>query len=297
VTYSRSNSSPRATGSEPEKLPVLQGIEIEREKVLTLGLGVPTFLLNDAAPEQEGELLIVNNKSHDFAGTLRIESPDGFNIAPSETQLKIPSGQRATVKLKAAVAQKGEAAKHAVSIALVEANGSVASECETELEYLGDLRRTVLKAAEDTHAQQLAPDKNNATATALNVDGGDRKLGDHHHSVAYLKFRVDVEGKPVSAMLRLYNAGNPTGNSGQIRLIESPWKETDVTYESLPKLGKILAKIGPVTENQVLEIPLEFTPASNQEVGLAIEPTGCDGVNYITREGGKPAELVVEYIK
>jgi outer membrane protein assembly factor BamB len=288
---------PRTTGSEPDKLPILQGIEVEREKVLTLGLGVPTFLLNDAEPEQEGQLLIVNNKSKDFAGTLRIECPEGFTIAPDEAQLKIASGQRATVKLKAAVAQKGKPAKHAVSIALVEANGTVASECETELEYLGDLRRTVLKAVEDTHAQQLAPDKNNATATALNVDGGDRKLGDHHHSVAYLKFRVAVEGKPVSAMLRLYNAGNPTGNSGQIRLVESPWKEADVTYKSLPKLGKILAKIGPVTENQVIELPLEFTPTGNQEVSLAIEPTGCDGVNYITREGGKPAELVVEYIK
>ena len=288
---------PRTTGSEPERLPILQGIEVEREKVLTLGLGVPAFLLNDNEPEQEGELLIVNNKNDGFAGTLRIKSPDGFTVVPNETQLEIPSGQRATVKLKATVTHKGKAAKHAVSIALVNADGTIVSECETELEYLGDLRRTVLKAVEDTHAQQTVANKNNATAVALNVDGGDRKLGDHHHSVAYLKFRVAVGGKPVSALLRLYNAGNPTGNSGQIRLVETPWKEQDVTYKSLPKLGKVLAKIGPVTENQVLEIPLDFIPADNQEVSLAIEPTGCDGVNYISREGGKPAELVVEYIK
>ena len=288
---------PRSAGSEPHQLPILQGIEIEREKVLTLGLGVPTFLLNDAEPEQEGELLIVNNKSKDFAGTLRVDSPDGFAVTPDETQLKIPSGQRSSVKLKAVVTRKGKPAKHTLAIALLEADGTVASRCETELEYLGDLRRTVLTAIEDTHAQHSEPDKNQAAASALNVDGGDRKLGDHHHSVAYLKFRIAVDGKPVSALLRLHNAGNPTGDSGQIRLVETSWSEKGVTYNSPPKLGKIFAKIGPIAENQVVEIPLDFTPANNQDVSLAIEPTGCDGVNYISREGGKPAELVVEYIK
>ena len=95
---------PRTTGSEPDRLPILQGIEVEREKVLTLGLGAPTFLLNDAEPEREGELLIVNNKSEDFAGTLLIESPEGFTVAPNKARLKIPSGERAAVNLKAAVA-------------------------------------------------------------------------------------------------------------------------------------------------------------------------------------------------
>mgnify|MGYP002065193095 CR=1 FL=1 len=32
------------------------------------------------------------------------------------------------------------------------------------------------------------------------------------------------------------------------------------------------------------------------EKGL-LDPTGNDGVNYISREGGRPAELVVEYVK
>ncbi|MBM4090507.1 MAG: methyltransferase domain-containing protein [Planctomycetes bacterium] len=35
----------------PEQLPVLQGIEIERETVLTLGTAIPDFLLNNAEPE------------------------------------------------------------------------------------------------------------------------------------------------------------------------------------------------------------------------------------------------------
>lgn len=288
---------PRTAGSDPSQLPIVQGIEVEREKVLTLGLGVPTFLLNDAAPEQEGELLIVNNKDTDFSGMVRLVSPNGFAVTPAETQLRIPAGDRTIVQLAATVVKKGSPTKQKVAISLLGENGKVVGQCETGLEYLGDLRRAVLPAIEDTHAQQLNPDANQGTATALNVDGGDRKLGDHHHSVAYLKFRVEVGGKPVSALLRLYNAGNPTGDSGQVRLAETPWSEESVTYKSQPKLGKVLAKIGAVTEDEVVEIPLEFVPGDNQEVSFAIEPTGCDGVNYISREGGKPAELVVEYIK
>ena len=288
---------PRTAGQEPEALPILQGIEVEREKVLTLGLAAPSFLLSDAAPRQAGEALVVNNKDTDFAGTLRVEGPDGFSVTPAETRLSIPSGQRATVKLTAAVVRKGSASKQALAVSVLNTDGSVACRRDIELDYLGNLQRTTLTAVEDTHAQQSTPGENLGTAVALNIDGGDRKLGDQHHAVAYLKFRVAVGGKPVSALLRLYNAGNPTGDSGQIRLVEAPWNEKTVTYKARPKLGNVLAKIGPVVENQVVEIPLAIDLKDNQELSLAIEPTGCDGVNYISREGGKPAELVVEYIK
>ena len=104
--------------------------------------------------------------------------------------------------------------------------------------------------------QHSSLDENLGTAVALNIDGGDRQLGDHHHAIGYVKFRIAVGGKPALALLRLHNAGNPTGNSGQIRLVESSWGEKSVTYKSRPKLGKVLAKIGPVTENQSVKPPL-----------------------------------------
>jgi hypothetical protein len=201
------------------------------------------------------------------------------------------------VPLKAVVARKGSAAKYPVGIELTLPDGTTECRRAAELEYLGDLRRTVLKAVEDTHAYHRSSTTNFATSQSLNVDGGDRQMGDHHHSIAYLKFRIDVEGKPVSALLRLYNAGNPTGNSGQIRLVGEPWTEKQVTYDTRPKLGDVAAQIGAVTENQVVEIPLEIPLKAGQELNLAIDPTSNDGVNYISREGGRPAELVVEYIK
>jgi hypothetical protein len=155
----------------------------------------------------------------------------------------------------------------------------------------------VLKVIEDASVIQASPTTNYGTRSGLNVDGGDRQMGDHHHGIAYLKFRIQLDGTPVSARLRLYNGDNPTGDSGQIRRVTDPWTERGVTYHARPKLGDVAAKIGPVAENQVVELPLDPSLAGVDELSLAIDPTSCDGVNYISREGGKPPELIVEYVE
>ena len=268
-----------------------------REKVLTLGFAVPSFLLNNAQPEQAGEVVIVNNKEGDFAGTLRVEAPPGFAVTPAETQIRIPSGQRTTLALKAVLGDKAAAGKHRVTFKLLRADGTVETDQRAELEHLGDLRRVVLQAVEDTHASQSSPGTNYGESKGLNVDGGDAKMGDHHHSIAYLKFRIAVDGKPRSATLRLYNRDNPSNDSGQVRLVTEPWSESGVTYQARPKLGDIVGKIGPVAENQVIEIPLQLALEASQELSLALDPTSCDGLGYLSREAGKPPELVVEYVK
>ena len=107
--------------------------------------------------------------------------------------------------------------------------------------------------------------------------------------------RAALPGKPVSTLLRLVNAGNPTGDSGKICLVADPWSETKITYKTRPTPGQELARLARVAENQVVEVPLEAELAGQAELSLAIEPTGCDGVNYISREGGTPAELIIEY--
>jgi outer membrane protein assembly factor BamB len=288
---------PPAAKPEPEQLPILQGIEIVREQVLTLGFAVPSFLLNNAQSEQAGEVVIVNNKEGDFAGTLRVDAPHGFAVTPAETKIRVPAGQRTAVTLKAGLGDKTLAGKYHIGVKLLRADGTLESEKQAALEHLGDLRRVVLKAVEDTHVTQSAPATNYGASTGLNVDGGDLKMGDHHHSIAYLKFRIQVEGKPRSATLRLYNGNNPSVDSGHVRLVVEPWSETSVTYQARPKPGDIVGKIGPVAENQVVEVPLKLSLEGRQELSLALDPTSCDGLGYVSREGGKPPELVVEYVK
>jgi hypothetical protein len=99
---------------------------------------------------------------------------------------------------------------------------------------------------------------------------------------------------PLSVKLRIWNAGNPTANGGNICQVTAPWSEDDITYEGRPKPGPVLGNLGPVTEHQALEIPLKVSLEGLKELSLAIVPVNADGVDYISREGGKPAELVVD---
>ena len=279
----------------PQQLPILQTIEIIRERVLTLGFTAPSFLLSSDTPEQAGEVHIANHKDDDFVGTLHIDAAEGFALTPSKTAVKVACGDTTTVALKAAVVKAVPKGMYAAKLRLVREDGKLECERSAQIEYLADHVRVTLNPVEDVHCQQNCGTRNMGSDPAFNIDGGDRKLGDHHHAVAYMKFRLDVPGKPTSLMLRLFNAGNPSGNSGHICLVTDPWSEKTATYPNRPKVGRELAKIGTVSEHQVVELPIKLDLAGKAELSLAIEPTGCDGINYYSREGSKPPELVVEY--
>jgi hypothetical protein len=290
----------KAKDPAPEQVPVLQGVEVIREKVLTIGARLPAFVLEDAKPEQTGKVKLANFKERAFDGVLRLEAPEGFAVRPAEKPLTLRSGQRATIPVTARVARKGKRNKYPVTVRLVRKDGGVEWTGKTEIDYLGTLGRLTAKAAEDAWVRHGDPDTNRGGETQIAVDGGNPKFGDPGHALAYLRFKFDLPGKPVSARLRLHNAGNPTGDSGRVRLAAEPWTEKAVTYNNRPKPGTELVKIGRVQADQVVELPLDpaklgLQPKAKAQLSLVIEPTGCDGVNYISREGGKPAELVIEY--
>jgi len=287
--------APKLPKAPADKGPILQTIEVIRERVLALGFTAPSFLLSHAAPEQAGQVRLVNHKDEDFVGTLRVDAASGFTVAPQDTPVRIASGGHLDIALKAAVVNKQPRGKYAVSLRLLRQDGSAECERQTQIEHLADRGRVVVKAAEDAHVGHGSPTANSGSAKILNVDGGHGKMGDHSHHVGYLKFRLDVPGKPVSAVFRIYNAGNPTSAGGDIRLVTEPWQEKKITYKTRPKPGQKLARIGPVTEHQTIELPLKVSLAGMKELSVCIDPYNCDGVNYLSRESGKPAELVVEY--
>jgi len=184
---------------------------------------------------------------------------------------------------------------YAIGIKLLRKDGAVEWQGQAEVEHLGPRGRVVLKAIEDAYVDKGSPTTNRGTAKSLLVDGGEAQMGDESHQITYLKFRIDIPGKPVSAVLRLHNAGNPTSDSGNAYLVTQAWSEKQITYEKRPKLGKQLAKIGPVKENQTVKLPLKVSLKGLAELSLAVDPVNLDGTDYFSREGGRPAELVVEY--
>lgn len=288
---------PRTPKPTPQQMPILQGIEVVREAVLCVGVTLPSFVLSDATTDQEGEVRLANFKDDEFVGTLRLEPRDGVIITPAEIPVKLAAGEKKSFTLKATLAKAMPRGKYPIAAKLLRQDGTTEWEGQADLEHLGPRVRIVFKAIEDAHVDKGAPTNNYGTGKTLLVDGGDTALGDHSHQVAYLKFRIAIPGKPVSAALRLYNAGNPTGDAGSICPVSEPWSEKEITYETRPKLGKALAKIGPVAENQVVTVPLKLMLDGLHELSLGIETTSLDGVDFFSREGGKPAELVVEYEK
>ena len=289
---------PKTHQLAPEQAPILQTVEVLRERMLGVAVTVPPVLLNNAKPEQTATLQLSNQTDSDFAGTLRIAAPKGFTVTPAEAPINLPVGQKADVECKFAVAGKPQSSQYTARVQLLRRDGAVEAARDVTVDYLGRGERMVFKAIEDAHVIRLAPNANYGKVPVLLVDGGDKKMGDDHHQIAYLKFSLDVPGKPVSARLRLINAGNESVNGGNICLVTEPWREDDITYANRPAPGTVLANIGRVNSNQIVEVPLKHLSFDGMKtLSLAIDPVSTDGVNYFARESGKGPELIVEFEK
>jgi hypothetical protein len=279
----------------PEQMPILQGIEVVRERVVRLGCSVPRFEVNTAHPRQTARLQLTNLRDAAFRGRLEIAAAEGFALSPRQAAVELPSGGRQAIELELVASPSARPGTWPITVRLARADGSLELEQAGTVEHLGRHARQVIPASEDTYAMQRYPDLNKGTATVLMVDGGDQVMGDVDHSVAYLKFPLPATDRVISARLRLTNAGNPSFDAGRVCLVNQPWRETELTYVNRPAPGQELARIGRVEAYQVVEIPLRVDLAGKRELSLAIDPTSLDGVDFVSREGGKPPELIVEY--
>ncbi|MCR4412812.1 MAG: DNRLRE domain-containing protein, partial [Thermoguttaceae bacterium] len=271
------------------------GVEVERQSVLELGCVVPDFVLSTLQPKQSGQLRLSNQRDSLFEGTLEIAAPAGMTLLPARSGVRLPPNGQTTIALEAGLAANAVAGAHTFRVRLIDKEGKVELARTGKIEHLGKRGRVTLRPIEDSYVSQRYPSQNKAASTDLVVDGGDRKMGDVDHSLAYLKFRLDVPGKPVAARLRLYNAGNPSGNAGRVCLAQGAWQESAVTYANRPQPGKELARLGAVGEREVVERPIAVEHLIGRELSLVIDPTSCDGVDYLSRESDKPPELIVEY--
>lgn len=291
--------SAKGRSPAPDSAPLLQAIEALRERVLAVGVTVPEVLLNRSRPTAEVEVRAANLKDVPFGGTLELLAPEGFRVEPSKIPVRLEaSGGKAVVKASVSCLQpEMPEVKRELLARLVGAGGAVEMEARSVVEFLGRRERTILRACEDTCATAGTPNSaKGGTAPALVVDGGNLTTGDDSYSIAFLKFLIDLPGTPVSATLVLYNAGNESTDGGQIRVVEGHWSEQGLTYEKRPTLGPVVGKIGKIASRQVVRIPLDLKFTGAKQLSLAIEPVNNDGVDYVSREGKKPAELHVEYL-
>jgi len=279
-----------------EQLPILQAVEIIRQRMLTPGCSTPRFLLSSLMPKQSDEIKLANLGQQPIRGTLQLVAPEGFDVSPKRTEIKLAAGERTAIAVEASVTKEVPAGDYELGVRFDSADGSIEVERKGRIEHLGRRGRVVLRPVEDAFVHQRRPDRKTGGLDILLIDGGDRKMGDRDHAQAYLKFRIDVPGKPVDLRLRIVNAGNPTGDSGRICLVDGQWSEGDLIYGTRPKVGKELIRLGPINSHQVVEVPLKVELSGKSELSLVIDPTGCDGVDYISRDGARSPELIVEFV-
>ncbi|MFV1965572.1 MAG: PQQ-binding-like beta-propeller repeat protein [Pirellulaceae bacterium] len=277
-------------------LPLLHGLEVERQAFTGLGCSVTDFLLNDIEPKQNGQVRLANLCDDDFSGILSFAPPAGLTVSPPTQAIVLRSGTRKELSIAAAVAPDTPAGAYEIPITLARADGSVELQRSIQVEHLGPRGRVVFAAVEDSTVSGRAVDRNFGTYGALAIDGGNTRMNDDHHSLAFVKFRIDVPGKPVSATLRITNAGNPTGDAGRVCLVEALWEETKITYQNRPATGRELARLGRLAENQVVERPIPIDLLQGSELSFVLDPTSTDGVDFLSRESGTPPELVVDFL-
>jgi outer membrane protein assembly factor BamB len=285
------NPSPKSDA----ELPILQAIEIVREKVLKVGCAASDLLISTMEPKQSAAVKLVNLRDAGFEGTVEASAPKGFAVSPNRVAVRLDAGARRDVPLEVSLVGDAPAGKYPLKIRLLRSDGQIETETSASIEHLGRRARIVVAAVEDAHVQRRYPELNRGSAGVLLVDGGNATMGDMDHAVAYLKFRFAVPGKVLSVRFRIRNAGNPSGDCGRLCLVTDSWAEKQITYARRPSLGAELARLGSAAEHQLVECPLKLDLQGRTELSLAIDPTSTDGVDFLSRESGSPPELIIDY--
>ncbi len=161
-----------------------------------------------------------------------------------------------------------------------------------------DLPTVVIDASADASVKRSAPDANYGSDGLLPEDGGNQAMEDGSHALAYLRFPLDVPGRPVMAMLRLrtHDGGaSQSTNAGGLHLVEAPWDEATITYNDRPTPGEEVGALGAVALGDVSERLLRIDLRGRSEVSLAIVPKSTDAATFRSRESDDPPQLIVAY--
>jgi hypothetical protein len=165
-------------------------------------------------------------------------------------------------------------------------------------EWPDDLPTVTIAAEADAAVRRSSPDSNMGTATVLATDGGDRELGDSSHALAYLRFPLDVPGRPVMVKLWLHTHDGSHSNSaeaGDLRMVSGRWEEETVTYAKRPYAGEKVGEFGEVGIDEAVERLLHIDLRARDGISLAIVPTSCDAAVFSSREGEDAPQLIVAY--
>ena len=143
-----------------------------------------------------------------------------------------------------------------------------------------------LAAAADSRVLQASPTVNSGTVNRLDVDSPGEQ--------SYLRFNVTgVTGTVQSATLRLF-VRNSSANAPSLYFTANTWTETGITWNNKPAAtGPAIADVTTATNGTWSEYDLTGDITGNGTYNFVLLPDGTDGIQYDSREGTSPPQLVL----
>jgi len=144
----------------------------------------------------------------------------------------------------------------------------------------------------DARVKQTSPNNNYGNATTLQVDGAnDAGLE------SFIRFTVTgVSGPVQNALLRVYTLNNETINGPAVYATEPSWSETEITWNNRPsRTSDALDNKDSLSPNTWVEYNVTSLVTGNGTFSFVLAGDSSDGVNFSSRQGKQPPELVITF--
>ena len=125
--------------------PVLQAVELVRERFTSPGCTPPAFVVNNFERQKTAAIKIVNMCEQPFAGSIRFGQLPGFTVSTPPEPIQLAAGSRLEVPVTIA-ADEMAAGEFLLPFSLLRADGSVELERKIRIEHLGNRTRMVVRA-------------------------------------------------------------------------------------------------------------------------------------------------------
>lgn len=145
----------------------------------------------------------------------------------------------------------------------------------------------------DAWVDEDEPDDNEGDDEHLRVDGESGTTQE-----AYIRFSIaGISGTVQSAALRVYSGSDEsTDNGPAIYLIESDWDEAEITWNTRPaRTSNALDNKREISEETWVEYNVTSQLTGDGTYSFALTRDSSDGIEFSSREGEHPPELVVTF--
>ena len=143
----------------------------------------------------------------------------------------------------------------------------------------------------DAYISESSPATNYGLALNLRVDSSAPK------QASYLRFDIQgVEGTVTRATLRVFAASGSTAGY-EVRTVQGTWAETAVTHNNGPAVGATAAGVSnkPFTTGTWTSVDVTSLVRGSGLLDLAMAPLSSTAINFNSRQGANPPQLVVEF--